>query len=248
MFKFLKLPYALPLVFVLVFGLFSSVKSLQAIALIDLGAGAGVNTNTSGTSSDVNVNVDAGADATVDTSVLMDADVMLEGRAINVTRTEVERDVEDEAGGGVSMESQAVLTNGDLRAYALGAIRSDASVEEMNFTGDSVEVIYKQKGRLLALVPITFNVRAIARADGTVEVRYPWYSFLTVDNREEIEAQVKVAVDTALRARTVGSVQAEGESENPSFTAAEKAAVSSRVHTVLKSTFENEGVVDSPLE
>ena len=217
-----------PLIFAIALGLLFPVKA--PAALIDLGLG---------TSYDSSTSVDMGATSSASTGAGIDENASTE---IRINRDNVE--VEGEGESTVSIMPRAVLTNSDLQAYAAGAVRSDAGVEEMNFTKDVVEVTYKQKGRFLALFPVTFAVTARAHADGAVELDYPWYAFLTIDRQNEIETNVKIAVDTALRERMVGSVRAEGEPVNPEFSAAESATIASQMHAVLKSSFENEGVAE----
>ncbi|OHA92014.1 MAG: hypothetical protein A3J09_00760 [Candidatus Zambryskibacteria bacterium RIFCSPLOWO2_02_FULL_51_21] len=99
-----------------------------------------------------------------------------------------------------------------------------------------VEVERTQKGMLLALVPITFNVRATADARGNVKLEYPWYSALTVDRRQEVETKARVAVQNAMKGRLVGLVVAEGEAENPYFTPSEAQAVEKVLISVLEET------------
>ncbi|MDO8424163.1 MAG: hypothetical protein Q7S54_00950, partial [bacterium] len=144
----------------------------------------------------------------------------------------------------IDVAPKAVLTNVDLQAYAAGAVRSDTRIDEMNFTNETVEVKYEEEGRLLALIPVTFTVSVVAKADGTVEVEYPWYSVITVDKRDRIEVQAKVAVDNALRARLVGSVRAEGIEAEPRFTADESAEVAAQIHAVLKAGLTGDNTVD----
>lgn len=159
--------------------------------------------------------------------------------SINISRTQVEADSES----FVDISADEVVADEELRVYALGAIRSDGGVQEMNFTGKSVEVMYKQKGHLLALIPITFTVRATAHADGSVELDYPWYSAITIDNKQEVETELKIAVDNTLSARYVGSVRAEGP-EATELTAAESAQIASAMHSVLKSKLDNQKTGD----
>ncbi len=122
----------------------------------------------------------------------------------------------------------------DLDAYAQAAMQSDSAIAGMNFSTDAVEVRYKESAKFLALIPVTFTVVARADADGSVSVSYPWYSFLTVDNHDRIETELKIAVDNALRSRLVGSVQAAGKAETPTFTAAESADIAGEMSRVLK--------------
>ena len=131
-----------------------------------------------------------------------------------------------------------VLVN-NTYAYALinldPSVKVDNSTEEvLGSTQDTVEVEYREEGKFLALVPIKFTARAIVRADGTIELKYPWYSVLTIDKKSELETRIKVAVDNALKARLVGSVQAEGKVANPVFTLVEAAEVTTQIRRILK--------------
>jgi hypothetical protein len=145
--------------------------------------------------------------------------------------------------GIAALDARDVSTEDDLRLFEEGLKLSDERVESVNFTGETVEVRYKQQGRFLALVPITFRVQAVAHANGNVEVRYPWYSTLTVDNRSEVEAKAKVAVGTAMYKMKMGSVRAEGKVDNPRFTPSESAIVASELSSVLKASFDSWGQV-----
>ena len=99
---------------------------------------------------------------------------------------------------------------------------------------ETVEVVHKQRGMLLALVPITFNVRAVADARGNVKIDYPWYSKITVDRREEVETRAKIAVNSAIKESLVGSVVAGGQPNNPRFTTAQAETVEKVLISVLK--------------
>ena len=232
----LLLPAILVAAFVLLSWVF--VSNSYAYALINLGSQIDYGTEASvNTSVDLNAEVknDGTSPGTVDTSVNVESGSNEENddgstvEVFNINRTELGSNVES----GAKVEARSVVTNGDLRAYALSAISADADLEAMNFSEDTVEIKYKEQGKLLALVPITFTARAIAHADGTIELKYPWYSVLTVDNKTELETKIQVAVDNALNARMVGSVQAEGEEASPAFTAPESAEVAAQIHAVL---------------
>ncbi|MBX4181643.1 hypothetical protein KW807_02150 [Candidatus Parcubacteria bacterium] len=137
------------------------------------------------------------------------------------------------------------LATGSLKAASIdltlgteyGLDNSIQTVESREV--DVVEVRSKDHGHLLALVPVDLNVTVRAHADGTVEVIYPWYSVLTVDNKEDLETQVKIAVDNALRAEEVGRVRAEGEVINPTFSTQSAAHVRAEIEKVLKSVVES---------
>jgi hypothetical protein len=117
---------------------------------------------------------------------------------------------------------------------------SDPLIRDINLTKESVRIAYKEKGQFLALIPVTFDILVEAQADGEVATKYPWYSVVTIDKQDEIEAQVKIAVRNALNARMVGVVRAGGEYE-PRFTASESAEVARAIHAVLQEALAPQG-------
>ena len=131
------------------------------------------------------------------------------------------------------IEADEVETDEDLRDYVLGIIRSDDEVVEISFADDTVEVVHKQKGHILALVPVTFVVKVIAHADGKIEISYPWYSVITIDHKTVVETKLKIAIDTVRSENMVGSVRAEGKSLEPEFGVRESAQIVSATHSVL---------------
>ena len=155
--------------------------------------------------------------------------------AVNVNRTDIEADMAAGEETSAAVSPKNVTTVSELESYARATVRSDALVDSMNFTDQRVEVKYREEGQLLALIPITYTVSVTAKADGTVEVKYPWYSIVTVNRKDDIESRAKVAVDNALRARMVGVVRAEGQAQE-SFSAAEAADVAAQIHAVLQAS------------
>jgi hypothetical protein len=119
----------------------------------------------------------------------------------------------------------------DLNAAGAASVAGEVQTRSV---AKSVEVSSKQEGKFLALVPIKFTVRVTVHADGRVEVKYPWYSIFTVDREKEVETEIRVAVDNAIRGRAVGSVRAAGEPENPVFTEEESADIEEEIQEVLK--------------
>ena len=132
-----------------------------------------------------------------------------------------------------SAAREEVSTREDLDAYAEAMMASDPLIQDIDLTEESVRVAYREEGQLLALIPVTFDILVEARADGEVTTKYPWYSVVTIDKQDEIEAQVKIAVRNALNARMVGSVRAGGKYK-PRFTASESAEVADQIYGVLK--------------
>jgi hypothetical protein len=221
---------------------------------------ASINTNTSSSSGKVEINgstkVDDDADQDEDSNRDDDNDgakVEVENEnstdndvnVINVNRAQIQnRGNSNENISETGAEHRATVLGpgdvenfGDLRAFAEARISKDDNLDEVNFTRDSVEVRYKQHGRFLALFSVPMKVKVTVNAEGDVKVRYPWYSFFTLDNQDQIEAQIKVAVDNALRGRMVGSVQSEGKADKPTLTPSELATLVDRIEAVLQAAF-----------
>lgn len=204
----------------------------QAYALVDLNVGAGVNASANASSSS-----NAGSKTEVKSSTSLEAESGM---------GEVQGSSNLSASSSVNvlsdMSADKVESDGDLQAYAETALRNDESLSDVSFTDDTVTVKYKEKGRFLALVPMTFTVSAKAHADGTLELDYPWYSFLTLDSQDELETDLRIAVDNAIRAQAVGSVRAEGQAENATLSASERAVIAAEMHTILKARLAGEGL------
>jgi hypothetical protein len=94
---------------------------------------------------------------------------------------------------------------------------------------------FEETGRFLALMPVPLSVTVRVTPEEGVALEYPWYSALTVDSREALTTELKVAVDTALRATTVGKVVAAGEKK--SFSPEEVSAIKAAVEEVLEKRF-----------
>ncbi len=154
------------------------------------------------------------------------------------TRADISSGI-DVGSAASDMDSASVESEEDLQAYARAALRNDENLLRVNFTGEAVEITYREKGTLLALMPVTFSIMARAGADGSIELFYPWYSFLTVDNRDQLETDMRVAVNNALRLRLVGSVQAEKTATTSTFFPVESALVASEMERILKKNFES---------
>ncbi len=111
---------------------------------------------------------------------------------------------------------------------ALDATNTKNSNEpEPKIVEDSIEVKYKQPGRLLGLFPVTFEAEAITYADGHVEINYPWYTFFVVDNRSKVEAEIKEEVADIFSSNS-----------GQPFSAEEKEKISARMRDILSTNLE----------
>jgi len=96
-------------------------------------------------------------------------------------------------------------------AYARATIESDENVSDIESDSDSVSLRYKDRARLLGFIPVTISAEAVVSADGSVEVSYPWYRFLTVYDRGELEADIEASAGAIARAEGGATLSTEAK-------------------------------------
>lgn len=192
---------------------------------LDANVGNESRTSNSSTTSNGSATVETGRDGGVEVNA---------GKSGNVIR--IDRSSEEvKSGSRVNVTVDRVMTDTDLKAYVASEIKSDDNFNGVNIGDDKIEVDYKQPARFLGIIPMMVSVGVNINADGSVNVDYPWYSFLSLTNKSDLEAAIKSEVKAFLEERAnVGSSQA-ALSGNASTTASTTASVSSttpRVNTL----------------
>ena len=124
------------------------------------------------------------------------------------------------------LNASNVITKADLEAFASSTIEKDSNVEEIRFTKNQVEVGYKEHGKFLGLFKMLYKIRVIAHADGTVEVKYPWYAFLFATDRQGMQSEIDAAANSVLggEASTTGNI---------SLTANQAAELAAKIREIL---------------
>ena len=89
-------------------------------------------------------------------------------------------------------DAGAVQTAAGLESYAATSMRDDERLESVRLEDGTLEMTYRVDARFLGFIPGSMDVRATVTADGTVDVRYPWYAFLmrASESRADLEARV----------------------------------------------------------
>ncbi len=172
-----------------------------------------------------------------------------------VTRSQVEAEAEAGAEAdsrgivgipntGVEISTPAaaseVSSEIDLKAFVTGMIREDQKLDEMGFTAESVEAKYKERGRLAALIPVSYTVGITVDAEGEVDVDFPWYGFMIsgkTTTSSELEELIWNDIDEILTANTTGV-----------FSVREQAEISARVHNILKNKLVTESEASAEFE
>lgn len=177
---------------------------------VDAKADVGVtvdNSSTSGSGTvkvqvgDVNGDGVAGMAATGTVSGDPDFDLLI------VTRAEVDA---GSIKATVSSPS-AVSTRADLSGYLATEMKTDKNISSVEVASDGVEVTYKQHAKLFGFIPVTVDATAEVDADGKVEVSYPWYSFLMVTNKSDLETRIQNRVDADANLSTSADASANAE-------------------------------------
>jgi hypothetical protein len=98
------------------------------------------------------------------------------------------------SGNGENISPASVQSNTDLSGYVAAQIASDENISEVETSPNSVSVTYMQRADLFGFIPMNVEATAIVRADGSIEVNYPWYAFMMLTNENELEAELQAAV------------------------------------------------------
>jgi hypothetical protein len=225
----------------------------------DTNVDASVNANVGASTNGQTGNTSAGTNMNSMTSVNASANMIGDDENISIMRSDIkasakansDSDVNSDINSGTDMSAEGnsmisgnispdtIQTSADLRAYATSKMNADANIDEMNFAKDTVVIGYKEHGRLLGFIPVVMTLKAKAHADGSVEVNYPWYSFMVSKDKASLEAKLKAAVEArsnnmaSATSTTVGNAEA-------SFNASSAADIAARMHTVLREAYEAE--------
>ncbi len=172
------------------------------------------NTNlTASSSANINAHINASPNSAInaDTQVTGDSAFTMDRSSEEVTGT---------LGSQISAEN--VATSADLKAFAATQLKNDENLSSVSFGPDNLEVVYKERARFLGIIPTSVNVGVVANNDGTVEFSYPWYSFLMVSNKADLEASIKTEA---------ADFQANGSAI---VSARDKAILAARIQAVLR--------------
>lgn len=82
-----------------------------------------------------------------------------------------------EAALGASFIDLGHISSSNLNSQS--SVEVQTSVESASDVSIShTDIAYKQSGRVLGVIPISFQVKAVTYADGRLELKSPWYAFL----------------------------------------------------------------------
>jgi hypothetical protein len=102
------------------------------------------------------------------------------------------------------MTAALVRSSDDLRSYAVVSMKSDDNIRGMTFSGNDVEVDYREPGKFLGFIPVSITAMADANADGAVTVSHPWYDFLVAKDDTAIESSLSAGVGPMASASASG--------------------------------------------
>lgn len=201
-----------------VFGLAAGANAQILDVGVDAGINAGVGTGSESATTETGVQATTGVSATVDieadpaTTSEDEGDARVE--VISVTRSDAE------AMAGADMAAGEVSSEADLETFAAASINSDANLQGMEFSDEEIAVSYKQPGKILGFIPVLVTVEASLDAEGNIDLDYPWYQFIVVTDRAELESELQSEVG----ARAAGA----------DLAAQSKAEIASRLHSALR--------------
>jgi len=76
-------------------------------------------------------------------------------------------------------------------------------IEKIEATQTEARINYRAEMRLFGLIPVKREVEGRAQADGTVEIDYPWYRFLsTVPDHDNLESELQTSIEIMMTQMT----------------------------------------------
>ena len=91
-----------------------------------------------------------------------------------------------------------VRSSHTLQLYAAGLMQQDERFEKVSVNkSGTITMRYATHGKLLGFIPVRMPVFVDIAADGSIGVRYPWYTFLTKPTYDRESIQVALAAEAA---------------------------------------------------
>ena len=193
---------------------------------VDVGVGAESSGTTSGGaqssgSADAGATIQANAGVTVQPLIITRGDV--DAGTVKAT---------------VSSPS-AVTTQADLSGYIAAEMKADANIWKVEAASDNVAVTYEQRAKLFGFIPVTIDATATVDANGNVEVSYPWYAFLMVTNKADLEARIQNQVSANVDLDASANVEANaGASASAEAAAQLSAEAQARIVAAVKAAMQ----------
>lgn len=92
----------------------------------------------------------------------------------------------------------------DIAEYVSDVISANTDVRAMKLTAEAIDLDYKAPVALFGFIPMNVQARISVSKDKTVDVSYPWYSFLMSTDEEELKEAVSKTVEDSLSASAGG--------------------------------------------
>ncbi len=160
---------------------FPAVAQIKANLNTDVGVSIGTSTATTTLS------------ATSSTSMTKSTSTMSTDEADVTTFVVTRGDLSGTASIG-STDQAMVETSSDLNIYAKSVMTKDENVTKLDIGKDKIVVSYKVPSKFLWFIPSKIVARATIKSDGTTNINYPWYTFLSSKNDAEIKANLQAQV------------------------------------------------------
>ncbi|MDO8514034.1 MAG: hypothetical protein Q7S50_00650 [bacterium] len=119
------------------------------------------------------------------------------------------------ASGSSDIRVQGGDVNGDgvagiaATGTSMGDPDFDLAAMQAESAEDHVALTSKQSVKLFGFIPVTVKMKVNVDANGDVTVSYPWWTFLAVTNRDNLESKIE-AQTKVITAREAGSGMATG--------------------------------------
>jgi hypothetical protein len=94
-----------------------------------------------------------------------------------------------------------VASQDNLKSYSSYTVQNDPNIEKLQIDENGMNMLYRQPGKFISFIPTHVLANVVVDKSGTVDVHYPWYTFMTKKPSAKIlkpAIQAKVNAVTAV--------------------------------------------------
>ena len=122
-----------------------------------------------------------------------------------------------------------ISTTDDLNLYTKSLQENDRDISNIDVNNDHVIVAYREPAKFLGFIPVSVTANAQVDAEGNVTLHYPWYTFLSSKNDEQLKADLQTRV-----AEVMGAQGGMNAGMTASSSPQSRAELIQALHTALK--------------
>ncbi len=120
---------------------------------------------------------------------------------------------QDEAGNAsttISSESK-VSNHGQLRSFLNHLLKDNDRISDVHISSTSIDTHYSLPAKFLWTIPVNLTAEVTINSDGSVTIHYPWYSFLYLTKKGDMETKLEAIASSTISANSSTTISASSQ-------------------------------------